>query len=119
MPFITFDPIVMPVAGTGGSDNYNVLSIDFGDNYSQRMPNGLNSVFEEIDLQWEHLSFAELSSLRAFFKSVKGVTPFLFKLPVETELKTFVNSSALNWVSEPGGFTYSASITLREVFDRA
>ncbi len=117
MPFPTFTPIVPPVAGTSGSDNYSVLTVAFGDSYSQRMPSGINSVYEEIDLMWQNITFAEMDSIRSFFRSVRGVTPFLFQLPVETTPRTFITTTPLQWQSGPGGITYEVSITIREVFE--
>ena len=49
---LLFAPTVSPFPGTSGTGKIRTRTNDFGDQYSQSIPDGINTVEEEITMQW-------------------------------------------------------------------
>lgn len=75
-----------------------VRKIGFGDNYEQRVADGLNANPDKWTLNWNELTDAEITSLLAFFDSLGGVATFTWQSPYATTAKKYVCDK---WDSTP------------------
>ena len=109
-----FGPIE-PSYGTDSSTEYKVRRVDYGDGYSARAAEGLNSVAQTWNLTWDNLPDADSEALRVFFAGLKGVGV--------VDWTPFNQATALKWTasrfrSKPSGYQVtSCSVTLRQEFD--
>lgn len=82
MALLTFT--YTPSKGISSSSKPRVVSAQFGDGYSQRVPDGLNSVVKEWDLSFNSNPVNKANSIVKFFEDRKGSEPFLWTPPGET-----------------------------------
>ena len=116
MALDTFTPPIAPSPGqTGKTVNAGTLRADFGDNYSQRSPKGLNSVRATLTLDWEVLAPADADTLEAFFDGKKGATAFVYTPPLESTAKIWTCET---WKrGDPYAAQQSFQATLLQEFD--
>ena len=115
MAIPTFSPPITPSIGMTDKPEVNVTRADFGDGYTQAMPNGLNHIRRVVTLRWNTLALDEAQAIIAFFEAQRGVDPFFYRIPREP--------APLKWTCEEwpssrgtGGYT-SIEATLRQSFD--
>lgn len=114
----TFAPEVDPSqSGSSKSTNANVNVSQFGDGYSQRARNGLNSISRSLSLNWEYLTIEQAQALDSFFESQGGDKAFLYQLSGDPIERMWTCNSWKNGYD--GGVVGSYSATLVEVFDIA
>jgi phage-related protein len=101
--------------GTSLGQQYRVRRVDFGDGYSQRSRDGLNTTPQVWQLQWNGISDADAETLRSFFESLAGVSLVDWKpYGQAAPLKWTAN----NWSSKPSGYlVQDCSVTLLQEFD--
>jgi phage-related protein len=91
--------------------------IQFGDGYSQRMRNGINTAPLEFNLSFENRSDAESTALLHFVEQKGGVDPFVYNP------STIFNKTGLKYIAIDPRLTYSSynnnslSVKLQRVFD--
>lgn len=101
--------------GTQMGQDYRRKRITFGDGYTQRSRDGLNSAPQQWKFTWDNIPNADAETLRQFFEGLGGVdlvewTP----LGQGTELKW----TATGFESQPSSFGKSTcSVTLTQEFD--
>lgn len=78
----TFDWI--PDQGASFELAPRVNRTQFGDGYSQRVPDGLNSVMETWNLAFTLRTKAEVGAIDAFLRTQKGATAFDWTSPAGT-----------------------------------
>jgi phage-related protein len=85
MAFPTFVPPngVNTTFSPGSSEDHQpaVLANNFGDGYTQRMPDGLNHDLAKLSPKFDVLTWAQAETIMAFFKAQKGCLPFYFTRP--------------------------------------
>lgn len=64
-----------------GSTTYRVIRTDFGDGYSQRARDGLNTAVTEWSLEWDNVTPAEADNMIAFFNDKGGAESFFWTAP--------------------------------------
>jgi phage-related protein len=101
--------------GSGKSFTPNLLTADFGDGYSQDIPNGINSTPQTVALTFQ-LSWSDAQDCYAFLKRQGGSKRFWLTLPDEVDpikVKTVgeVKQEWTNW----GWCTITASF--KQQFD--
>jgi phage-related protein len=79
----TFAPPVAPGYASQRQIQARVLRADFGDGYSLRAGDGLNSVKRVWSLTWPVLRIAEADVIEAFLTARGGVQPFWWTAPDE------------------------------------
>lgn len=79
MALQTFNPDPAPSPGTSFTPKIKVRAAEFGDGYSQIMPDGINNIREQLDLSWDALTEAQRDTIIAFFNAHKGSTPFWYQ----------------------------------------
>ena len=105
MAIATFNPPINPTPGTTFKPKVELWEAPFGDGYAQATPRGLNHVAETITLKWGGLTFAQMDSIRLFFETQKGMTPFYFTprgrlQPVKWTCREWSYSDASPWTFE-------------------
>jgi phage-related protein len=104
-----------------------VLSARFGDGYEQRIPDGINTLKEEISLVFTNRPKAEIDDIKLFLDGTQSVTKFSLIVPDsnvtsasapagvgERELKVVADSYSITY--SYGDF-YSININCRRVFE--
>lgn len=112
----TFSPAIQPsLSGTNKQTTAAVNIAQFGDGYSQRARDGINSISRKLNLSWENLAFDQASDLDDFFSSHGGDEAFLYQIAGDTVQRMWTCASWQNGYE--GGASGSYSATLQEVFD--
>ncbi|MGQ7247602.1 phage tail protein [Halomonas sp. V046] len=101
-----------PDYGLIDQPSYNVDTVKFGDNFTQRRPAGLNSVMREWTVTWSLITREEMERLRDFLNSRQGVYAFLWGVPGEPEALRVVCKEPPKTVNTSfGRHTLSATLT--------
>lgn len=94
----------------------NMLIAQYGDGYSQRIPNGINYAKEQWSINWEHISNADVTTIETAIATVRyGADYFLWTPFNESVQKKFVYEG--HEVTYLSGDLSSISMTLTQVFD--
>jgi phage-related protein len=111
----TFAPTTNPsTEGSQRGVKRRVNAAQFGDGYSQRSSDGLNTSARTFTANWSQLEETEAATYEAFFDA-HDATPFLWTLPGETVQRKFIaGDSTMNYLD---GDLVSFSCPLTEVFD--
>lgn len=115
MTIATYPAIPLSQASTFEQDQ-RVLESQFGDGYSQRAADGINSVVVKGKIVHENITTAELNTLLAFWNTQGRILPFTLTIPysgVATKMR-FVSS--LN-ISALAGDIYNVSVDVIQTFD--
>lgn len=92
-----------------------ILENDFGDGYTQRAADGLNSLRREWSVSWTNLTTAQKNILIGFFESQLGYKAFLWTAPGDTAVRKW---TAREWTEEPvAANIWSITSTFRQEFD--
>ena len=100
----------------GASVTYKpaVTKIQFGDGYSQRTAQGINSVKRVWQLSFNNRSTADSDAMLAFFASMKGATSFDWTPPTGVVGKFICQEWSSNASAYEG---WNVSATFEEVFE--
>lgn len=79
MALDTFAPPVAPSPGSTMTPALKIREVEFGDGYTQPLPDGLNHIRMTIQLNWDGLTEAEMNTIWAFLVAHKGTTPFYYQ----------------------------------------
>jgi phage-related protein len=80
MTYAVFAPTVSPFPGTSGTGKIRTRTNDFGDQYSQSIPDGINTVEEEITMQWSAILAEVKEEIISFFET-QNSAPFVYLMP--------------------------------------
>lgn len=114
MTYATFTPTVSPFPGTSGTGKIRILSNDFGDQYSQSIPDGINTVEEEITMQWSVLLIDEKEEIVSFFET-QNSAPFIYLMPGALNPKLY-RCTDWNYTYLECQDAYSLTATFRRVY---
>lgn len=102
-----------------------ILRADFGDGYSQRLPNGINNLAEQWDVSFVNRTSEEADDIYQYFESLGGATSFNLTYwdtnvsPQEKVIKVIATSWSRTYnqvVSNTLGY-YSVTATLERVYE--
>ena len=79
MALATFNPSIKPSPGTGIKLAIKLLEAEFGDGYSQTLPDGINHIKKTLSLKWDILDDAQVAEIFGFFTTQGGYIPFLYQ----------------------------------------
>jgi phage-related protein len=102
-------------SGSSARTTTRTLRAEFGDGYSQRVADGLNSVRDVWTVAFENLTEAEYTSARDFLRQQQGTASFFWTPPGETVARRWVCEEWTTQQGDPGA--YSLNTTFTEVFD--
>lgn len=112
--FPTFTPSVAPET-TSNKPKVRVLQADFGDGYSQRAADGINSIGNVVALSWPVLSLTMSDMIEDFLRARKGVEAFLWTQPGKSVARKWI---CQDWQVDDVAFgRRSVTATFTEVFD--
>lgn len=117
MAFPTFTPPFNPDYNSVKPTGVRFLDVSFGDGYSQRAGDGLNTKTTNPQLTWSALKLTQIDAIEAFFEARNGYEPFYYTLPDEGSARKFIIDKG-NWTRTylgPNQFRLQA--TFKEVFD--
>jgi phage-related protein len=77
-------------ANTTKSVKPRVIKNEFGDGYSQRIADGINSTLAEWSVGWTGRVKADIDTLEAFFEGLKGYIAFEWTPERESVEKKFI-----------------------------
>jgi phage-related protein len=111
MTIPTFAPVdefgdpVGPKPGFGRTKTPKILNNPFGDNYSQRIPDGINNLLMgPLDMTCELLTWAVALEAEQFMDALTGTQPFYYTLPLETSPRKWICSK---YQAAPGKGDYA------------
>ena len=115
-----------PVLGTAAETTAKILRGEYTQGNSQRTPDGLNHLREQINLKWTHKTLYQWKVIRDFFKKEypdEGLAPKLGVALIEytlfgEEVPRKWSSSKLKGPVPEHGELYTFSVTLLEEFGR-
>lgn len=110
-------PTDLPNPSFGLTENlgYRFLGAAFGDGYSQRTGDGLNTEQSSYDPTWNHLTQEQYDTLRAYLSTRKGYRAFLWQAPNRAEAEPFIcKSFSVQMISYRH---YSISAKFERVYD--
>jgi len=111
----TFPYSTAPTTGASRQVQARVLKAEFGDGYSQRVGDGINTIRYVYAVSWENISRTDANLIDTFFRARGGHQSFYWTAPGE--------ASPRLWVCETWQRTHSTatldsiSATFTEVFD--
>jgi phage-related protein len=73
-----FVPPVRQSPGTKIKPTVKIKKAEFGDGYSQEMPDGLNHIRDVVDLTWDALLPEQAKEMQVFMKAQLGTIPFYY-----------------------------------------
>ena len=113
MAYNTFTPPIRPKV-TAPSEKPNVITNDFGDNYSQVIRDGIHpTIISKCQLEWETLTQSQCDSILAFLLANAGI-PFYWNLTYETANRLWIIEGEFSPNYDAGNI--SLSVNLREVY---
>jgi phage-related protein len=114
MALDTFVPPLEPSPQSSRPVRPRINSAQFGDGYSQRSEDGLNSSTRTFQAQWPALSVDQQTEIEDFLEDHKS-TPFLWTPPLQTIERKWIASDWTPGYNQVDIVSLSATFT--EVFD--
>jgi phage-related protein len=115
MPLETFTPALEPTYQTSTGEKPRVLRAEFGDGYSQRTIDGLNSLKVEGTLNFDGLTVEQADDIIDFCRARNGSEAFYFTLPREDDPRKFICTDWKRVYQAP--LHDGVIMTIEEVFD--
>lgn len=111
-------PAIPASYGSAGRTEFDVLEAPFGDGYSQRAANGLNSVKRTWALTWESRPNADITTIYDFLIDKLGFESFYWTAPGDTQRKWICKAPLTKTPisAEASGYT-TLKANFEEVFD--
>lgn len=98
-----------------GDRDYRVIEVKYGNGYSQRARDGVNSVVDAWSIEYANISYADLTTIYAAFDLAAGVDYFTWQAPGDTSTKKWVVAKCSK--AAMSGGVYSVTAELKQVFD--
>ena len=90
MALETFNPAILPDVGSGSDSKFRINKASFGDGYIQRSGSGINTLEEDVTLNWSFLTETEVNDIKAFFDARGGYEAFNYTMPGESTPTKFI-----------------------------
>lgn len=103
--------------GVNCTPEYRVNEVQFEGFYSQRSVNGPQSERQVWKITWTKLPAADLTTLRNFFRGLRGISAFSWQPPEEAAPLKFIPRSPQ--YSKDGVDSWTFTITGLQTFDNA
>ncbi|GAB5100494.1 phage tail protein [Caballeronia sp. HLA56] len=105
-----------PMLGAEGTTHYRVRTVQFGDGYSQAVPDGIRNIADTWPLRFVG-DGQEIQAIRAFLDSTRGSEPFLWTPPLRIRGLFRVDAQPGIQTRALGADLYQLSVTFKEVFE--
>jgi phage-related protein len=111
----TFPTSVLPSFGTSKKVTNRILENNFGDGYTVRAVDGLNSKRDEWTVVFNNIIDSDVTTILDFLEARRGFESFNWTPPLETTSKLF---SCKEWQVTPTGYNNSSiRATFKQEFD--
>jgi phage-related protein len=113
----TFTPSPAPsVTGLSTQTTARVLKAEFGDGYTQRAGDGLNTLPAQVSATWPPMPRATLDAIVSFLEHRRGFEAFAWTVPGEASSRLWTCET---WSIAAAGSTnlFTLSATFEQVFD--
>lgn len=111
----TFNPPVAPSIPSSRNRKMRTAESNFGDGYTQRSGDGLNTNLETWRAEWSALTPEQAEEIEAFFEAHKGYVAFFWQAPYSPVALRY---RCKEWSRGfPTGNLVSISAELEKVFD--
>jgi len=94
---------------------FRTISADFGDGYTQRTGDGLNTSLEVYPLTWEIITEAEKDILVDFFDSLEGYLATSYMMPWDDAAKNWIIKEYT--LQKTNSSYYTVTATFERVYD--
>ena len=112
---MNFPVTITPTKQSGKETETRIIEATFGDGFTQRAGDGINTIVDTWSLEWTCLDSTSYSEMTDFLDDRGGFESFTFIPPGETVTKKF---TCKKWsTSHPGNSKYVLSADFLEVFD--
>lgn len=101
---------------SAGGTSYKILVTQFGDGYSQRVPDGINYTHRRWTVLYENITAAELTTLNTFVDTVGNGQYFLWQPPGIAVTLKWILDGEVRFTARSGNL-YSVSLTANQVYD--
>ena len=109
---VTFTPPRAPSVGLSEQMQPRVISVPFGDGYSQDSADGINTLLAKVSLSWNSLSKDDAATICDFFIARGGVERITYTLPDEATARLW---KCTGWTkSRPRRERYTVSAQFQE-----
>jgi len=110
-----FPTTVKPTLGFGKKTETGIIEAQFGDKYTQRSSDGINTIFDTLSLEWACLDSTAYWEMIDFLEDAGGVESFTFLAPGERVTKKYL---CKQWdTSHIGNSKYGLTADFLQVFD--
>lgn len=110
-------PLLNKISQTSqGNTSFRLNVAQFGDSYSQRVPDGINYTQRKWTINYENLTATELQTVQTFVETVGGGAYFTWQPPgVLATLKWVLDGEVS--VTALSGNVWTVSLTCKQVYD--
>ena len=109
-------PAVAPSQASNRTTTPDILKMNFGNGYEQRMANGINYLRDNWQVSWEGLNVTDRNKVVTFLQSISAGDYFTWTTPFDGASKKFVLDGGWS-MSDNGGVVFTINATFRQVFD--
>lgn len=109
---LTFSPAIPPQSGPSGQKKFSINKIQFGEGYTSRSGQGINSDEQQWPLSWKGVA-SEITPIKDFFDTHKGYIAFNWTPPLGVAGLYVVEEYSL--IPEAAG-NYTLNATLVQAF---
>lgn len=103
---------INPSWGLSEGGEFRLQTVSFGDGYEQRRPDGINTTIRKWSVDWELLSREQKDTLYDFLLDLRGVDPFLWRVPDSGEVVQVVCKKKPSWaVDDYDSYSLTAEFT--------
>lgn len=116
MSVLVFNPPVNPTYDSSGTTKFRIKKIQYGNGYSQRAKDGINSVAKTFKLEWKVIDQQAYDYIYNFFTSLGGSQSFKYQVPgLDNEQRLYVSGEVSHKSVAVG--VYEISVDIEQVFD--
>jgi phage-related protein len=113
----TFPNPVNPSIATSRTVEARTLEAGFGDAYTQRAGDGINTIRDSWDVEWTCLDSTAYTEINSFLEARQGFESFEWTPPGESVEKKYICKM---WnIAHLGNSKYRLNATFNQVFDLA
>ncbi|MDR5756506.1 phage tail protein [Caballeronia sp. LZ035] len=105
-----------PSVGAEGTTHYRVRTVQFGDGYSQAVPDGIHNIADSWPLRFVS-DAGEIKVIREFLDATRGSESFFWTPPLGAKALFRIDTQQGVQTRALGGGLYSLSVTFKEAFD--
>lgn len=112
-----FTPPVNPSYSSEGKINLRIKKIQYGNGYSQRSTDGVNSIGHTYTLTWQNISKNDYLSILSFLLARQGVEAFKYTVPGHDNIERLYIATGSISHNSIAADVFDISTDIEECFD--